>query len=239
MKEKSVSPAANYSVNLVRMIEDSIPGIRDTAARRVGTSALAKRIRIGDSEAKVRLTLGEPSGMAGTDEVQSLLYREGWIDMKSGIVVGVHAWLPPSSDSEAAQRKTEMEERLADERQAVQQKQEEKDRTAWEDVFAGKSRWGNWPAYSKQIPGSVGHKVRVLNPNTFAVKVGLRKGSDGEDFIIGPNGEKTTTVPPDDYEMYFLCSHDPGKLHKGGKFSVPPARKVTTVTIPNVPFPAK
>jgi hypothetical protein len=76
----------------------------------------------------------------------------------------------------------------------------------------------NWPAKTDELRGQM--EVRVKNPNTFTVKVGLRSEGKGLDFEIGPDGIKTVTAPAGRYDIYFQYSSDPDGVYQGDSFTL-------------------
>ena len=76
----------------------------------------------------------------------------------------------------------------------------------------------NWPRFSTELTGL--HEVRVKNPNDFKVRVGLRSGGKGKDFVVSPNGTESVNVPNGHYDIYFNYSTDPGGLYQGDSFTL-------------------
>lgn len=65
-----------------------------------------------------------------------------------------------------------------------------------------------------------GNLVRVVNPNAFAVKVGLRSPDGGKDFSVAPDDSATVSVPDGRYDVYFRYENDPESLYQGDAFSL-------------------
>ena len=101
-------------------------------------------------------------------------------------------------------------------------------------------QWGGsgWPKYSQDIHGFLG--VRVVNPNEFIVRVGIRsdagsllpgatqvdrlmahaQGTVGRDFIIPAGQGKRVDLPPRSYRIYFQYSTDPVSVYRGDDFTL-------------------
>ena len=75
-----------------------------------------------------------------------------------------------------------------------------------------------WPRALGALDG--GMEVRVKNPNNFQVRVGLRAGGKGKDFVVSPNGTETVRVPNGRYDIYFHYSSDPEGLYQGDSFTL-------------------
>jgi hypothetical protein len=90
------------------------------------------------------------------------------------------------------------------------------------NVTKGSDRIGapptNWPSLSSELTGP--HEVRVKNPNDFQVRVGLRSGGKGKDFIVSPSGTESVNVANGRYDIYFNYSSDPGGLYQGDSFTL-------------------
>ncbi len=93
----------------------------------------------------------------------------------------------------------------------------------------------DWPTYLEKIKAEYktspyswaltydknkAFEVLVENSNPWSVKVGLRGGEKGIDFIAPPGEEAFTVAPPGDYEIYFQHQIDPESLYKGDKFTL-------------------
>jgi hypothetical protein len=63
-------------------------------------------------------------------------------------------------------------------------------------------------------------KVLVENSNPRSVKIGLRGGEKGIDFIAPPGEQGFTVAPPGDYEIYFQHQIEPESLYKGDEFTL-------------------
>jgi hypothetical protein len=70
-----------------------------------------------------------------------------------------------------------------------------------------------WPPYSVAL---FGHNiVSVSNPNEFEVRVGLRSGNGGMDFMVPANGTGSVSMPDGSFDVYFQYSSDPLALYQG------------------------
>ncbi len=81
------------------------------------------------------------------------------------------------------------------------------------------------PAQTKMLPpkgsdvfGS--NEVRVRNPNTMSVVVGLRSKEGGRDFAVCSLGVVSVTVPDGEYGIYFVYSDKPDALFQGDGFAL-------------------
>ena len=63
------------------------------------------------------------------------------------------------------------------------------------------------PRFSGVIAGNM--TVNIRNPNDFRVRVGLRSGGRGMDFIVQAHASGGVEVPNGRYDVYFQCSNDP------------------------------
>lgn len=71
----------------------------------------------------------------------------------------------------------------------------------------------SWPKF---IGASVGqNEVRVTNPNSFTVTIGLRSRGLGRDFIVPPGGVGSAYVSEGRFEVYFLYSNEPDAVYRG------------------------
>lgn len=75
-----------------------------------------------------------------------------------------------------------------------------------------------WPAMSGELNGAM--EVRIKNPNNFEVKVGLRSGGKGKDFVVLANSIKSVKVPNGQYDIFFRYSTDSDKLFQGDSFKI-------------------
>jgi len=64
------------------------------------------------------------------------------------------------------------------------------------------------------------NEVRVRNPNTMSVVVGLRSKEGGRDFAVHSLGGDSVTVPDGDYDIYFVYSDKPEALFQGDRFAL-------------------
>lgn len=82
----------------------------------------------------------------------------------------------------------------------------------------GKSTPVRTPRFTRPLQGR--NPVRVRNPNTFRVRVALRSGGGGKDFLVGAGGVTTVHVPDGRYDIYFVYSSQPEALYKGDSFTL-------------------
>ena len=75
-----------------------------------------------------------------------------------------------------------------------------------------------WPRHNGELAGS--QEVRVKNPNSFKVTVGLRSDGRGKDFTISDNSMNSVFVPNGKYEIYFQYSTDHDGLYQGDSFTL-------------------
>ncbi|MCP3895120.1 MAG: hypothetical protein GY706_10900 [Bacteroides sp.] len=81
----------------------------------------------------------------------------------------------------------------------------------------------DWPRYEKSITEQVNKTtaaVPIINYLPFPVKVGLRSGIKGGDFIVPKTNSAHANVPIGKYDIYFHYASDPGSLYKGDSFEV-------------------
>ncbi len=64
------------------------------------------------------------------------------------------------------------------------------------------------------------NEVRILNPNTFEVAVGIRSGNHGKDLEVSSNGKASIFIPNGKYEIYFVYSNKPDALFQGDSFTL-------------------
>jgi len=83
-------------------------------------------------------------------------------------------------------------------------------------VSIARSTQAAWPDLPRDIEGR--NPVRVVNPNKFAVKVGLRSAAGGKDFSVAPGAGTTVSVPDGKYDVYFRYENDPESLYQGDAF---------------------
>ena len=76
----------------------------------------------------------------------------------------------------------------------------------------------NWPSYSGKLKGE--NTVRIVNPNDYNIKVGLRSNGKGIDFDVAKNATKTVYVPNGHYEIYFQYSTEKDALYQGDNFTL-------------------
>ncbi len=77
---------------------------------------------------------------------------------------------------------------------------------------------GNWPLFFGDLNG--GLELRIKNPNEFSVRVGLRSGGKGKDFIVPAYGTQSVQVPAGYYVTYFQYSSEPGGMYQGDSFTM-------------------
>jgi hypothetical protein len=92
----------------------------------------------------------------------------------------------------------------------------------------------DWPEYASDfaepipnLSGYSGAEVRVVSDSMFPVKVGLRSGTKGCDFIVPPEGSACALVPGGRYDIYFQYATDPGSLYQGDSFGVKAGKRAT------------
>lgn len=92
----------------------------------------------------------------------------------------------------------------------------------------------DWPTYAGELYGSSG--LLIENPQEFDVKVGLRSNGKGRDFMVPADDQRTVSIPPGRYEIYFRYKSDPNGLYRGDDFAIGPERsRVTTITLTKSP----
>lgn len=74
------------------------------------------------------------------------------------------------------------------------------------------------PPFKSALKGN--NEVRIRNPNSFTVTVGLRSGNGGKDFEVAANGTASVFVSDGKFETYFVYSNKPDALFKGDDFSL-------------------
>ena len=75
-----------------------------------------------------------------------------------------------------------------------------------------------WPALVGLPSG--GHEVRIRNPNTFSVLVGVRSQGRGADFEVAPAGVDSVYVPDGQYDIYFNYANQPDAVYQGDSFAI-------------------
>jgi hypothetical protein len=75
-----------------------------------------------------------------------------------------------------------------------------------------------WPRYDGELSGA--DEVRIVNPNAFEVRVGLRSEGKGKDFRVPPKGREAVAVPDGRYEVFFWYATDPEGVYQGDSFSL-------------------
>jgi HEAT repeat protein len=75
-----------------------------------------------------------------------------------------------------------------------------------------------WPRYSEELIGL--NSVYVSNPNEFDVRVGIRCGNRGHDFVVPSGGESMFSVPDGSFDIYFQYSSDLLTLFQGDQISL-------------------
>jgi len=74
------------------------------------------------------------------------------------------------------------------------------------------------PEYETKLNGL--NEVRILNPTTHAVLVGVRAGRGGVDFEVPGQGKGSVTLPNGDYSIYFVYANEPDNLYRGENFTL-------------------
>jgi len=69
------------------------------------------------------------------------------------------------------------------------------------------------PPFEEPLTGA--NEVRIINPNSFAVTVGLRMGRKGANLNISPESTSSVFVPDGSAEVYFIYSNKPKTLYQG------------------------
>jgi hypothetical protein len=75
------------------------------------------------------------------------------------------------------------------------------------------------PGFHHQLPTGA-NELRVRNPNSFGVLVGIRSREAGKDFNVGANGSTSIYVPDGAYDIYFVYSHEPDAAYQGDSFTL-------------------
>ena len=75
-----------------------------------------------------------------------------------------------------------------------------------------------WPPAFGDLSGDL--ELRITNPNGFNVRVGLRSGGKGKDFIVSAYGTQSVSVPSGYYAIYFQYSHQPEAMYQGDSFTM-------------------
>jgi hypothetical protein len=89
----------------------------------------------------------------------------------------------------------------------------------------------DWPHYSEELEkkgfsrlysyeSKKFYRIEVENPNPWNVKVGIRQGQKGRDFIAPPIKTGFTEVPAGAYDIYFQHQVEPEILYQGDRFTV-------------------
>lgn len=74
------------------------------------------------------------------------------------------------------------------------------------------------PPFSGNLIGP--NPVRIVNPNVFAVRAGIRSGKNGRDLDVPANGVNTVSIPDGRYDIYFVYSYKPDALFQGDPFTL-------------------
>lgn len=64
------------------------------------------------------------------------------------------------------------------------------------------------------------NEIRIKNPNSFEVTVGIRSENRGKDFGVPVNGVSSVFVQNGKYEIYFVYSDKPDALFRGDDFTL-------------------
>ncbi len=75
-----------------------------------------------------------------------------------------------------------------------------------------------WPKCGEELAGP--NEVRIKNPNSFEVRVGLRSSGNGRDFLVPANRAVSTSVPNGPYKIYFCYSTEPESIYQGDDFTL-------------------
>lgn len=75
------------------------------------------------------------------------------------------------------------------------------------------------PSYTHEIIEGP-YVIHLRNPNTVAVKAGLRLGDTGKDLTIPPNGSIEVHVPDGHYLVHFVKETSPDRVCSGGSLEV-------------------
>lgn len=76
----------------------------------------------------------------------------------------------------------------------------------------------NWPPYTEPLSGN--NEVRIDNPNNRAVKVGLRCGRKGKDFMVAIQSVRSVWVPDGSYQIFFIYQDEPDAVYQGDDFTL-------------------
>lgn len=76
----------------------------------------------------------------------------------------------------------------------------------------------NWPSYTEPLSGD--NEVRIDNPNNRAVKVGLRCGGKGKDFMVAIQSVRSVWVPNGSYQIFFIYQDEPDAVYQGDDFTL-------------------
>ena len=74
------------------------------------------------------------------------------------------------------------------------------------------------PPFAAELRGK--NEVRILNPNSFSVEVGIRSSQGGKDFDVPANGRQSAQVPNGRYDIYFVYSDNPEALFQGDSYTL-------------------
>jgi len=135
-----------------------------------------------------------PGGTAAIELVYEVPANAGNLDLVRGLRVPTAA----STASESSPRRA--------------------NRVGTEVPSTNKSRVALLPPFKEKLEG--GNPVRIRNPNSFAVEVGIRAGEKGRDFDVAANGVETVYMPNGRYEIYFVYSDKPDALFQGDSFAL-------------------
>jgi hypothetical protein len=69
------------------------------------------------------------------------------------------------------------------------------------------------PKHDGSLSGT--NEVRINNPNSFRVVVGIRSGTAGVDFEVPAESSRSTYLPDGRFDMYFVFSNRPDSLFQG------------------------
>jgi hypothetical protein len=75
-----------------------------------------------------------------------------------------------------------------------------------------------WPGYEERLSGP--NLFRIVNRNDFSIRVGLRTGGGGLDFLVDPARAHEVRVPDGTYSVFFQYSVDPEGIYRGEGFTL-------------------
>lgn len=84
----------------------------------------------------------------------------------------------------------------------------------------------NWPKYSEKLRGH-NSILRIINSNDFDVRVGLRSGEKGMDFVARARSTRKKNIPEGYYDIFFMYSKVPYDIYQGDSFSTDANERVS------------